>query len=265
MIAELPYCDNYVEVVDYLLASNAFGQAEHWAYQGFHKTIGSLPGIAWKLVGQLQDLAVKRKDWPQVAALRVDSFLQESSVNNYRLAQKPSQKAGCRTQIQTGLLRYLKTGVSPLSAADWPLPDTGLKFPKPKYHRSFPDYEALIEIALYEKHTEDALHWYQKTGNKSFHAEAIAQAVQKTNPDVSLGIWQGKVEAFIAKVKPAAYRDAMPYLRKMQKLMLSCGRADDYHRYISALRKQHRAKRRLMEELDALENKSEKSRPILEG
>jgi uncharacterized Zn finger protein len=118
---------------------------------------------------------------------------------------------------------------------------------------------------LYEKHTEDALHWYQKTGNKSFHAEAIAQAVQKTNPDVSLGIWQGKVEAFIAKVKPAAYRDAMPYLLKMQKLMLSSGRADDYRRYIATLRKHHKAKRRLMQELDALENRSKNNRPILEG
>jgi uncharacterized Zn finger protein len=265
MIAELPYCDNYVEVVDYLLASNAFDQAEHWAYQGFHKTIGSLPGIAWKLVEQLLDMAVKRKDWPQVAALRVDSFLQDTSVDHYRLAQKSSQKAGCRAQIKAELLRYLETGISPLSAADWPLPGTGLKFPKPKYHRSFPDYEALIEIALFEKRTDDALHWYQKTGDKSYHAEAIARAVQKTNPDVSLGIWQGKVEAFISKVKPAAYRDAMPYLRKMQKLMQSSGRVDDYRRYISALRKQHKAKRRLMDELDALENRSKNNRPILEG
>ena len=265
MIAELPYCDNYVEVVDYLLASSANDQAEHWAYQGFHKTIGSLPGIAWKLVEQLLDMAMKRKDWPQVAALHVDSFLQNISVDNYRAAQKSSQKAGCRAQIQAELLCYLETGISPLSAADWPLPGTRLKFPKPKYHQSFPDYEALIEIALFEKRTEDALHWYQKTGDKSYHAEAIAQAVQKTNPDVSLGIWQGKVEAFIAKVKPAAYRDAMPYLRKMQKLMLSNGRAEDYCRYISAIRKQHKAKRRLMQELDALENRSKNNRPILEG
>jgi uncharacterized Zn finger protein len=264
MIAELPYCDNYVDVVDYLLASSAYDQAEYWAYQGFQKTIDSLPGIAWKLVEQLQGIAVKRKDWAQVAALCVDTFLQESSVDNYRLAQKYSQKAGCREQIQAELIRFLETGVSPLSAADWPLPDTTLKFPQPKYRQSFPDDQALIAIALFEKRTDDALHWYQKTGNKSFHAEAIAQAVQKTNPDVSLGIWQGKVEAFIAQVKPGAYRKAMPYLRKMQKLMASSGRADDYRRYIAALRKQHKAKRRLMEELDALENKRKKNRPILE-
>jgi uncharacterized Zn finger protein len=264
MIAELPYCDNYVEVVDYLLASNAFDQAEHWAYQGFHKTIDSLPGIAWKLVEQLLNMAVKRKDWPQVAALRVDTFFQDTSVDHYRLAQKSSQKCGCWTQIQAELLCYLETGISPLSAADWPLPGTGLKFPKPKFRKSFPDFQALIAIALYEKRIEDALHWYQKTGDKSYHAEAIAKAVQRTNPDVSLGIWQGKVEAFIAKVKPGAYREAMPYLLKIQKLMLSSGRDDDYHRYIATIRKQHKAKRRLMEELDTLENKSRKNRPILE-
>lgn len=264
MIAELPYCDNYVEVVDYLLASSAYDQAEYWAYQGFHKTIDSLPGIARKLVEQLQDLAVKRKDWAQVAALRVVTFLQDSSVDNYRLAQKFSQKAGCWVQIQAELLGFLETGVSPLSTADWPLPDTRLKFPKPKFRRSFPDDQALIAIALFEKRTKDALRWFQQTGNKSFHAEAIAQAVRKTHPDVSLGIWQGKVEAFIAKVKPGAYREAMPYLQKIQKLLLSGGRADDYRRYILALRKQHKAKRRLVEELDALENKRKKNRPIVE-
>ncbi len=265
MIAELPYCDNYVELVDYLLASDADDQAEHWAYQGFHKTISALPGIAAQLVERLLDLAGKRKDWPQLAALHVDNFLQNTSVDHYRLARKSSQKAGCRAQIQAELLRFLETGESPLSTSDWPLPGTRLKFPKPKYRQSIPDYEALIAIALFDKRAEDALHWYQKTGNKSYHAEAIAQAVQKTNPEVSLGIWQGKVETFIAKVKPAAYREAMPYLRKIQKLMLSCGRADDYRRYIATLRKQHKAKRRLLEELDTLESKSKKNRPILEG
>lgn len=264
MIAELPHCDNYAGLVDYLLASGADEQAEHWAYQGFHKTIGSFPGIAWKLVGQLLDMAAKRQDWPRVAALRVDSFLQNTSVENYRLAQASSRKAGCWAQIQAELLRFLETGVTPLTTADWPLPETMLKFPKPKYRQKFPDYQALIAIALYDKRSEDALHWFRKAGNKSVHDEAIAQAVQKTSPDVSLGIWRGKVEAFIAKVKPAAYRDAMPCLRKMQKLMLSSGRDDDYHRYISALRKQHKAKRRLMQELDTLENKSQKNRPIME-
>ncbi len=214
---------------------------------------------------KLLDMAAKRKDWPQVAALRVEVFLHKSSVENYQLVQKSSRKAGCRAQVQAQLLRYLETGVSPQAAADWHLPDTTLKSPKPKYRQSFPDYETLIAIALHDKRTEDALHWYLKTGDKSVHAEAIAKAVQKTNPDVSLGIWQGKIEALIARVKPAAYRDAMPYLRKMQKLMQGSGRADDYRRYISALRKQHKAKRRLMEELDALENKSRNNRPILDG
>ncbi len=264
MIAELPYCDNYVGLVDYLLAGNADDQAEHWAYQGFHKTICSLPGIAGQLVERLLDMAGKRRDWLLLAALHVDKFLQNTSVDNYRLARKSSQKAGCRAQIQTELLRFLETGESPLSTADWPLPGTGLKFPKPIYRQSFPDYEALIAIALFEKRVEDALHWYQKTGNNSYHAEAIAQAVQKTNPDVSLDYWRGKVDALIAKVKPAAYREAMPYLRKIQKLMLSSGRVDDYRRYISALRQQHKAKRRLMEELDTLESKGKKNRLILE-
>ena len=40
----------------------------------------------------------------------------------------------------------------------------------------------------------------------------------------------------------------------MQSLMQSLKRDDDYRRYIAGLRRQHKAKRKLMEELDALDN-----------
>ena len=50
----------------------------------------------------------------------------------------------------------------------------------------------------------------------------------------------------------------------MKKLMQKSGRGDDYRHYISVLRTQHKAKRRLMEELDALDNKGKKTRRILD-
>ncbi len=263
MVAELPYSDNYVELVESLLTKRDYDQAEHWAYQGFNKTIGPLPGIAWKLVSQLLEIAMLRKDWLLVAALRMETFLQQTNIENYRLIKKDAQKAGCWQQIQPELLHFLETGASPLSSVDWPLPDTMLKFQKSKHRRGFPDYNALIEVALYEKRTEDALRWFQKTSDKNYHAEAIAQAVKNTHPDVSFDIWQHKVESLIAKVKPAAYREAMPYLKKMKTLMQSLKRSDDYRDYVTRLRQQHKAKRRLIEELDALDSKGKKNRPIL--
>ena len=262
--SELPYSDNYVELVDYLLANKACEQAEHWALQGFDKTIDSAPGLAWNLVDRLLDIARERKNWSRVAALQVVIFLQKTSVENYQLVQKYSSKAACWAQVRVGLIGFLETGVAPLSAADWPLPDTALTVPKSKRRREAPDYHELIDIALYEKRTDDALRWFQQAPYGSSHAEAIAQAVKKTQPDISLKIWQGKVAGLIALVKPKAYREAIPCLKKIQSLMQSLERGDDYRDYIARLRHQHKAKRRLIEELDALENKGKKSRRILD-
>lgn len=254
MVDELAYCENYVELVGHLLANKDQDQAEYWAYKGFNKTIQTYPGIAWSLLDRLMDIAEQRQDWSQVAALRVSAFLQTPSLENYKLAQKSCKKARFWSRTRDKLLDFLETGQSPLSADDWPLPDTALKFPATERGRKEPDFSALIEIALYEKRSEDALRWFQQAPRRSSHAEAIAQAVKKTHPDVSLKIWRDNAEALIARVKPSAYREAMPYLKKMQSLMHGLKCDDDYRRYIAGLRHQHKAKRKLMEELDALDN-----------
>ena len=259
MIAELPYCDNYVDLVAVLSASKDYDQAVHWIYEGFRKTLEHLPGIAWKLVEQLLDIARRRRDWSLVAALRVEGFLNRSDVNTYREVERASRKKGCWEQVRSALLRYLETGAAPSSAVGWPLPDAGLPFPGRRFRRDSPDYDRLIEIALYEKRTEDALRWFREAPHKDQHADAIARAVAKTHPDVSLDVWQRKAESLIARVQPSAYRDAMPYLSKMERLMRRLGRSDDYLRYIAALRARHKAKRRLMAELDKLEMRKKKA------
>ncbi len=255
LIAELPYCDNYVELVDALLESNAYDQAVHWICRGFRQTLEHLPGIAWKLVDRLLDIARRRKDWSLVTALRVEAFLHRIDVDSYRLVEEASSKAGCWQQVRPALLHFLETGATPFTAAGWPLPDTGLQFSSPRFRRNFPDYNALIAIALSEKRSEDALRWFRETPHKDHNADAIAKAVTKTHPDVSLDVWQRKAENLIARVQPSAYREAMPYLSRMEELMQSLGRSDNYRRYVAALRMQHKAKRRLMEELDKLERR----------
>ena len=260
MIAELPYCHNYVELVEHLMASKAHDQAEHWARQGFRETIARWPGVAWKLVDHLRDIARKRKDWTLAAALQVDRFLEIPNVENYRLAAEESRSAGCWEQVRHGLLRFLETGASPSSASGWPLPDTGLKSPKPGFRPAFPNHNELIAIALHEKRAEDALLWFRKASNgKAFngdrHADAVAQAVKGTHPDVSLEVWQRKAESLIARVQANAYLEATRYLSRMERLLGSLGRSDEYHRYVSALRVKHKAKRLLMEALDDLEHR----------
>ena len=237
MIEELPYSNNYLELVRYLLKLKSLDQAQYWAKVGFRCTVEKSPGIAWDLVAQLLDMARQRKDWPGAAALNIETFLHRTSTDNYKLTKTACKKAKCWKEVEPKLMQYLETGNSPLSTRKWPLPATGLKHPKSRYRQEFPAYNDLINIALYEKRNDEALKWYQQAPHNSFNADKIAWAVQQKHPDVSLGIWQNNIERLIAKVKPAAYRDAMPYLKKMKKLMQSIKQNDSYRQYVLQLRR----------------------------
>ncbi len=135
------------------------------------------------------------------------------------------------------------------------MPATGLQWSGSRFPRTFPDHNDLIAIALYESRIEDALRWFREAPNQNYHAEAVAKAVAETHPDVSLEVWRRKAENLIARVQPRAYQEAVPYLSRMEKLLQSIGRGDEYRDYFSALRLRHKAKRRLMEELDRLETR----------
>jgi uncharacterized Zn finger protein len=70
--------------------------------------------------------------------------------------------------------------------------------------------------------------------------------------DQALAIWKGVAEWEIARVKPAAYKVAATYLKKIRALYRKQKRADEWNTYLLALRQQHKAKRRLIEILSPL-------------
>jgi hypothetical protein len=81
---------------------------------------------------------------------------------------------------------------------------------------------------------------------------SVAESVKSTHPDEALTIWKRVAEWEIARVKPASYKAAAPYLKKIRALYLKQKRTDQWNTYITALRRQHRAKRRLIDILDTL-------------
>jgi len=58
------------------------------------------------------------------------------------------------------------------------------------------------------------------------------------------------VDGLIAQVKPKAYEEAACYLLPMYKVYQTTKRLADWQSLLGELRKQHKAKRRLMEVLD---------------
>jgi len=119
----------------------------------------------------------------------------------------------------------------------------------------FPDTQNLINIAIYEKRPDDVLKWYHLS-NKShmYHYEndLVAEAVKQTHPDEALAIWKRSAEWEISRVKPSAYKEAAPYLKKIRTLYRKQKRTDEWRSYFLSLKQQNKAKRRLIEILESL-------------
>ena len=92
-----------------------------------------------------------------------------------------------------------------------------------------------------------------------FHDD-VAQAVAKRYPDETIAIWKRLVKGFIAQTKPAAYRSAVPYLKKIKGLLERTGRKSEWDRFLNAVRVENARKRKLQEILDGMTNK-----PLIES
>ena len=262
MVSELPHCGNHVGLVDHLLGGGDLELARHWALEGFRQTVGTDKYIALRLAKKLQEVATRQKDRPQAAALEAEFFFMDPDADSYRQVRKACRKSGHWEPVRPFLLHYLETGHSVRSEAGWPLPEPLVGFPEPGYRR-FPDWDSLISVALDEQRPDDAVRNYRQAppGEVSV-SRTLAVAVKETHPDVTLEIWKNRIESLIDTVKPKAYREAMHPLADMQSLLEEAGREEEFRAYVKVLRGRHKAKRRLMEELDFLERKHRK---ILEG
>jgi uncharacterized Zn finger protein len=82
----------------------------------------------------------------------------------------------------------------------------------------------------------------------------------KRYPDEAIAIWKRLVKGLIAQTKPAAYRSAVPYLKKIKGLLGRTGRKSEWDMFLNAVRVENARKRKLLEILDGLTNK-----PLIES
>ncbi|MBW6498927.1 MAG: SWIM zinc finger family protein [Bacteroidales bacterium] len=262
--ADLTQC--YERLVDTFLQSGSSDKAREWCVKGFQKTVDNAPGIAASLQKKLRELASHESKIDLVAAYRAQDFFNHPSPANYLELEQAAEKMNCWPAVRTAALSFLESGLRPdmIDAASvgqsWPLPcpEVAARSDK-RFHRDFPDLNNLIEIAILEKRFDDVVQLYQ-TQQKAIRwglgkGGEVAAAVAGTYPDVSLAIWQKLAEGQINLVKPKAYEVAAGYLRKMHKVYQATNRLEQWRTLIQTLRVEHKAKRRLLEVLDLLENK----------
>ena len=256
---EADRCRSYNLLVETLIEAGESERARQWCIRGYEQTIAAAPGIAAGLQARLRDLAEREGRFELAAAYRAADFFQHLSLSAYRELQAVAEKIDAWPAVRAAILAYLKTGKR--ATGRWPLPEPEVQAPQPPHKismKSFPNRELLIEIAIQEKRSDDAVAIYRElveTKRRHYGVdEQLAAAVTQSHPDVSLQIWQSIAERLIGHVKPKAYQEAAIYLRKMHKLYAKTGRGDEWKGLIIRLRTQHKAKRRLMEVLDGLEN-----------
>jgi len=265
---EADACMGYGKLADALLAAGEKEKARLWLIHGFDRTIADAPGIAADLQGRLREMAEKEKRHDLAAAYRAQDFFESASRKTYADLKKSAEKAKVWPPVRESVLRYLETGKRPdaddggKKAAAWPLPSPEVKRPrnaKERHGQRFPDLDMLIDIAILEKRFDDVVALYQelrKTKRWGWGKDkAVADAVAETHPQTALDIWRFIVDGLIAQVKPKAYEEAAGYLRRMYKVYQTTKRLSEWQDLLLELRKEHKAKRRLMEVLDGLSGK----------
>jgi uncharacterized Zn finger protein len=264
---EADVCRCYGKLVDILLAAGEKEKGRQWCIRGFQRTLEHAPGIAAELQNRLRQMAEKDKKYDLAAAYLAEDFFERASRKTFTDLRKAAEKAKVWPNVRACVLRYLETGQRPGPAdggngTAWPLPKPEVIRPRDKaaarYER-FPDLDTLIDIAILEERFDDVVALYQdlqKTKRWGWETDkTVAEAVANTHPQIAIDIWRAVVNSLIGQVKPKAYEEAAGFLRRMCKVYQENNRSSDWQRLLSELRREHKAKRRLMEVLDNLSGK----------
>ncbi len=279
---------SYERLVSRLLGEGRDADAERWAKEGMTATQAKYPGIAGQLRDHLQALAAKRKDPATVAAYIAEKFFERPSVSGLSELTAAAKKAGCEAEVRAAALHFLETGERPKPAGDtpkkrgksadpvWPLPvvwqpvakpEPNLRHFKPLTRQPETHFGVLIDLALKEDRTADALGYYDRWAadkrgrhESEGYATRIADAVADTHPDRAIAIYKRQAEAHIARTSPSAYQEARRPLKKLRDLCTKQKRQPEWSAYSDGLRTANARKRRFIEVLDGLAGK-----PILDG
>jgi uncharacterized Zn finger protein len=251
---------SYIRLVEQLMKSKQWKEAEAWIRKGIAATEKPWPGIDAQLRTAFREMREQQQDWSAVATLRADEFFMEPSVKTFQALEKAAKRAGVAPKVRAAAMRYLETGTRPQPSTQlWPLSESELKTATGRHPIQPPMTDVLIDIAIDEKRPDEVLRWYDRRKPRSrswdyggFTEDRIAEAVVETYPERAVAIWKQLAEGQIALTKPKAYEAAADYLRKVGRVLKQQGKGQDWQGYLAALRQANERKRRFVDVLDIL-------------
>jgi uncharacterized Zn finger protein len=213
-------------------------------------------------------LWTEKQEWVPVLGYHICNMAENPSSSKleedlYGPIKETAQHLKLWPEVRTGFLKFLETGTLPWEQAGgaWLKPDQAELDERGFGKLKFPQYEALIRIAVYEKQPAEVLKWYDrlltdrvKSKSRAFFdpfsddklALQVAQSVKDFDPDRSLDIWVKAAESAIAETKPYGYQRAGSLLEKIRDLMIKQNKEKKWQDYLAGLRSAHRRKRLLM-------------------
>ena len=275
---EAPITLSFNRLVDRLMAERKWDEARHWCRQGLEAISDRYPGLNAALREQLQTINQRTGNPLAGLALQAEEFFARPGAEDFQALCKAARQSGVGEGVEVWGRHYLQTGRRPRSGRkrksdpemDWPLPAPEVEMPAPPGDNEAPMVDELIRLAIAEKKPNEVVKWYDHPSrNKPAHwmhdvslDDEVADAIAATHPDRAVAIWKELAENEIALVKPRAYQDAIPYLRKARNVLTRSGREGEWQEYLAALRQHNKRRPRCLEQLDRLEGGS---RRIMDG
>lgn len=261
MEKDAPKTDSYPELVEMYISHNRLEDAKKTAIKAYKKNHKFI------LVDHLYTIANRQKEYALAAAYQSFLFFWHPNLDTYKNVERASKKANVWSAIRPFILEYLETGKLPnfspskkTTQPKWALPPVPIDLPRSRFPESFPTKNILLEIALYEKNIDAVLRWITPSpkGERIHQTlkDKAGEILKKDHPDKSIQLWASIAESLIAQTKPAAYKEAAPYLRKIKDLYTQNKKTKDWKNYLSALQTKNKRKIRLIEILNSLERKS---------
>ncbi len=253
---EAPITLTYNRLVDRLMAEGAWDEARRWCRQGLKALQDRYPGLQAELRERLRTINQHSGNPLAGLAIQAEEFFASPDSEGFLALCNAARGQGVGEGVEAWGRHYLQTGRRPRSGrkrksdpeTDWPLPAPEVEMPAPRDKVEAPMVDALIRLAIAEKKPDEVVKWYDYESRSEapywmhgdYLDDDVAEAIASTHPNRSVAIWKDLAEAEIARVKPAGYREAVPYLRQVRNVLTRSGREGEWQEYLAGLRRQNK-------------------------
>lgn len=227
----------FLEIAEILSRAGRHGEALAWAERGrseFPNDINS-PLVDF-LVG-----AYQRADRHQDAIRTAwEDFVRHPGLAGYERLEKSARRGKARPAWRDKALEHVRIELKRT--------DRG----RGTWHWAGRGHTLLVEIFLHEGDSDAALAEANSGGCTASVWMQLARAREKDHPQDAAAIYRQAIERIVDLKNNRAYDEATELARKIKALMERAGGEKEFAEWLAALRVRHKAKRNLMQRMEAL-------------